>query len=174
MGSRFTTKKVTSTAAKPSWFLFTNVDAAAFVRDGNDICYAARDGRVCAFYDNFFDFGRAIEREYRLPPQAFGGYELFEPGKTDDLVLDITTSANVPAVVSFYELDGKRFVAIVNNSTTEDSQMLLYVTDQVKSVKQWNFHRQLVPLRGMGHENGRYIGGDWHFPGQMKLYCIES
>lgn len=122
-------------------------------------------------------FGDFFLRAKRLKTvhvgKAFGGYELFEAGKTDDLVLDITTSGGIPAVVSFYELDGKKFVAVVNNSTTEDSQMLLYVTDQVKSVKQWNFNRQIVPLRVMGHENGRYIAGDWHFPGQMKLYCIE-
>jgi hypothetical protein len=105
--------------------------------------------------------------------KAFGGYELFEAGKTDDIVLDVTTSDNVPAVMSFYEMDGKRFVAIVNNSTTEDSEMLLHIDDKVKSVKQWNFNRQIVPLRCMSHENGRYIAGDWHFPGQMKLYCIE-
>ena len=81
-----------STAAKPSWFLFTNVDAAAFVREGNDICYAARDGRVCAFYDNFFDFGRAIEREYRLPPQAFGGYERLKD--VDKVVLTMSSTTD--------------------------------------------------------------------------------
>lgn len=106
--------------------------------------------------------------------EAFGGYELFEAGKTDDLVLDVTTSDNVPAVMSFYELDGKRYVAVVNNSTTQDSEMILHVADTVKSFTQWNFNRQLIPVRGLQHIDGRYVGGDWHFPGQMKLYCIET
>ena len=122
-------------------------------------------------------FGDFFLRAKRLKTvhvgKAFGGYELFEAGKTDDLVLDVTTSDNVPAVMSFYEMDGKRFVAVVNNSTTEDSEMELHVADTVKSFRQWNFNRQIVPVRVMRHENGRYIGGDWHFPGQMKLYCIE-
>jgi hypothetical protein len=122
-------------------------------------------------------FGDFFLRAKRLKTvhvgKAFGGYELFEAGKTDDLVLDVTTSDNVPAVMSFYEMDGKRFVAVVNNSTTEDSEMELHVADTVKSFRQWNFNRQIVPIRVMRHEDGRYIGGDWHFPGQMKLYCIE-
>lgn len=81
-----------SSPSKPSWFLFTNVDAAAFVRDGDDICYAARDGRVCAFYANFFDFGEAIEREYRLPPQAFGGYERLKD--VDKVVLTLSSTTD--------------------------------------------------------------------------------
>ncbi len=82
-----------SSPAKPAWFLFTNVDAAAFVRDGDDICYAARDGSVCAFYDGFFDFGRAIEREYKLPPQAFGGYERLKDVEKVVLALSSTTDS---------------------------------------------------------------------------------
>jgi len=81
-----------STAAKPSWFLFTNVDAAAFVCEGSEICYAARDGSVCAFYDNYFDFGKAIEREYKLPPQAFGGYERLKD--VDKVVLTLSSTTD--------------------------------------------------------------------------------
>ena len=81
-----------SKPAEPSWFLFTNVDAAAFVRNGGDICYAARNGRICAFYDNFFDFGEAIEREYRLPPQAFGGYERLKD--VDKVVLTLSSTTD--------------------------------------------------------------------------------
>ena len=106
--------------------------------------------------------------------RAYGGYELFEPGKTDDVVMDVTTSDGVPAVVSFYELDGKKYVAIVNNSTTEDSEMQVHVSKTVKSIKQWNFHRQLIPARDLREQDDRYLVCDWHFPGQIKLYCIES
>jgi hypothetical protein len=75
--------------------------------------------------------------------------------------------------MSFYEMDGKRFVAVVNNSTTEDTEINLHVSGKVKSFKQWNFNRQIVPIRVMSRQDDRYVGGDWHFPGQMKLYCIE-
>ncbi|MCR5262989.1 MAG: hypothetical protein K6D94_03875 [Clostridiales bacterium] len=105
--------------------------------------------------------------------KSYGGYELFQPGATDDLVLDITTSDDVPAVVGFYELDGMKYVAIANNSTTEDSHMSLHVSDKVKSLRQWNFNRQLIPVRELNRKDGLLIGSDWHFPGQIKLYCIE-
>lgn len=106
--------------------------------------------------------------------KAYGGYELFEAGKTDDVVLDVTASDNVPAVISFYELDGKKYVAIVNNSTTEDSEIQVHIAKPVKSIKQWNFHRQLIPVRDLREQEDRYLACDWHFPGQIKLYCIES
>ena len=122
-------------------------------------------------FDDFFLRAKRIKTVH--VGQAFGGYELFEAGKTDDLVLDVTTLGNVPAVMSFYEMDGMRFVAVVNNSTTEDSEMELHVADTVKSFRQWNFNRRLIPIRVLQHRDGRYVGGDWHFPGQMKLYCIE-
>ena len=105
--------------------------------------------------------------------KAYGGYELFETGKTDDVVLDVTTSDNVPAILSFYELDGKKYVAIVNNSATEDSEMQVHISKSVKSVRQWNFHRQLIPVRDLREQEDRYLACDWHFPGQIKLYCIE-
>ena len=126
------------------------------------------------FLHQFGDFFLRAKRTKTVHVgKAFGGYELFEAGKTDDVVLDVTTSDNVPAVMSFYELDGKRFVAIVNNSPAEDTEIILHVSDTVKSFRQWNFNRQIVPIRVMNHQDGRYVGGDWHFPGQMKLYCIE-
>ena len=122
-------------------------------------------------------FGDFFLRAKRLKTvhvgKAFGGYERFEAGKTDDLVLNVTTTDNVPAVMSFYELDGKRYVALVNNSTTDDSEMNLYVSDKVKSFTQWNFNRRLIPIRTLHRAGDCYVGGDWHFPGQMKLYCIE-
>ena len=105
--------------------------------------------------------------------KAYGGYELFEPGKTDDIVLDITTSDNVPAILSFYELDGKKWVAVVNNSPSEDSEMLLRFSKNVKNLYRYSFHRQLIPIRVLQEKEDCYIGGEWHFPGQINLYCIE-
>ena len=126
------------------------------------------------FLHQFGDFFLRAKREKTVHVgKAYGGYELFEAGKTDDLILDVTTSDGVPAILSFYELDGKKYVAIVNNSTTEDSEMQVHISKSVKSIKQWNFHRQLIPVRDLREQEDRYIACDWHFPGQIKLYCIE-
>ena len=126
------------------------------------------------FLHQFGDFFLRAKREKTVHVgKAYGGYELFETGKTDDVVLDVTTSDNVPAILSFYELDGKKYVAIVNNSATEDSEMQVHISKSVKSVRQWNFHRQLIPVRDLREQEDRYLACDWHFPGQIKLYCIE-
>ncbi len=82
-----------SSGKKPSWFLFTNVEAAAFAREGEEICFISPDGRVCAFTDNFSDFGGAIEREYKLPPQAFGGYERLKDVDKVSLTVSSTTDS---------------------------------------------------------------------------------
>lgn len=126
------------------------------------------------FLHQFGDFFLRAKRQKTVHVgKAYGGYPLFEAGKTDDLVLDVTTSDGVPAILSFYELDGKTYVAIVNNSTTEDSEMQVHIAKSVKSIKQWNFHRQLIPVRDLREQEDRYVACDWHFPGQIKLYCIE-
>ena len=126
------------------------------------------------FLPPFGDFFLRAKRQKTVHVgKAYGGYPLFEAGKTDDLVLDVTTSDGVPAILSFYELDGKKYVAIVNNSTTEDSEMQVHIAKSVKSIKQWNFHRQLIPVRDLREQEDRYVACDWHFPGQIKLYCIE-
>ncbi len=123
-------------------------------------------------------FGDFFLRARRLKTvhvgKAYGGYGLFEPGAADDAVLDVTTSDNVPAVVSFYELDGMKYVAVVNNSPFDDTHISLHVSDKVKSFRQWNFNRQLIPVRELSRRDGLLIGSDWHFPGQIKLYCIEQ
>ena len=106
--------------------------------------------------------------------KAYGGYELFEPGKTDDIVLDVTTSDNVPAILSFYELDGRKWVAVVNNSPTEDSRMMLTFSKKAKNLRRFSFHRQLIPIREFQEKDDCYIGGEWHFPGQINLYCMEQ
>ncbi|MDD6188840.1 MAG: hypothetical protein PUB32_04595 [Clostridiales bacterium] len=81
-----------STPARPSWFLFTNVEAAAFAREGSEICFVTPDGRVCAFSESFSDFGKPIEREYKFPPQAFGGYERLKD--VDKVVLTVSSTTD--------------------------------------------------------------------------------
>ena len=84
-----------STAAKPSWFLFTNVYVSAFAREGDEICFVTPDGRVCAFCEVFSDFGEPILREYKFPPCALGGGEVLKDG---DRVL-ITASSTTDSLL---------------------------------------------------------------------------
>ena len=108
--------------------------------------------------------------------KAYGGYELWKAGKKDDILLDITSPHGLSAVVSYYEMDGKQYVAIVNNSPTENGLIQIHVPKMVKSFKQWNWDGELIPILPLffKEEDDRYVGGDWHCPGQMKLYCIEN
>ena len=80
-----------STAAKPSWFLLTNVHAAAFVREGRDIWFISPDGRICRFYDGFTDFGAGIEREFRFAALSMGGYERLKDVEKVILTVSSTT-----------------------------------------------------------------------------------
>lgn len=79
-----------SSASRPSWFYFTDIDAVAFFRgdtmpveagSGLPFTGARRvyhldgQGRVTRFTRNFRDYGRGIEKVYRFPAQSFGTYE---------------------------------------------------------------------------------------------------
>ncbi len=123
-------------------------------------------------YGDFFMRAKRIKTVH--VGKAYGGYELFEAGKTDDVVLDVTTSDNVPAILSFYELDGKKWVAVVNNSPTEDTEIMLRITKNVKNLYRYSFNRQLIPIRMLINQEDSYLGGEWHFPGQINLYCFEQ
>ena len=106
--------------------------------------------------------------------KAYGEVELWEKGKSDDLVMDISSPHNLNAVVGFFELDGKKYVAIVNNSPTETGMFRIHVSKKAKNVLQWNWHSNLVRGKYTQATDNEYICGDWYAPGQMKLYCIET
>ncbi|MBO5415349.1 MAG: hypothetical protein J6A83_01810 [Clostridia bacterium] len=106
--------------------------------------------------------------------KAYGEFELWEKGKSDDLVMDISSPHNLNAVVGFFELDGKKYVAIVNNSPTETGMFRIHVSKKAKNVLQWNWHSNLVRGKYTQATDNEYICGDWYAPGQMKLYCIET
>lgn len=107
--------------------------------------------------------------------KAYGGYPLFEAGKTDPVLLDVTSDHGIPAVLGIFEHDGHRYAALVNNSTTESGLFKLHVP---KHVKLWRYgwDHELGDMKAhcwdayYGETETEAIGGDWLAPGQMKLY----
>lgn len=90
-----------STAADPAWFLFTNIDAAAFLRWGENVFHLGRDGSLNAFRPTLSDFGAGIEKVYRFPALSLGGYRCMKDvtevlltlhcGADSDITLDYET-----------------------------------------------------------------------------------
>lgn len=58
-----------------AWFYFTNVPAVAFFRHGSMVCHLDEKGGVTVFRRDFLDYGEAIEKVYRFPPQFFDTYQ---------------------------------------------------------------------------------------------------
>lgn len=100
-----------STAAKPSWFYFTNIPAVSFFRgDRRDddgglaftgplrIYHLDRAGRISRFVRNFRDYGAGIPKVFRFPTQDFGGHlncktirrVILSTRSDTDTVIDIT------------------------------------------------------------------------------------
>ena len=109
--------------------------------------------------------------------KAYGGYPLFEAGKTDPVLLDVTCDHNLPAVLGIFERDGHRWAALVNNSTTESGLFKLHVPRDV-TLWRYNWDHDLSDMKidrwdaYAGETESTNIGGDWLAPGQMKLYRL--
>lgn len=82
-----------STAARPSWFRFTDIPAVGFFRGGSvtpelgehlpftgprRIYHLDGQGRISCFVRNFRDYGGAIEKVYQFATQTFGTYERYK------------------------------------------------------------------------------------------------
>ena len=107
---------------------------------------------------------------------AYGGYELWKAGQSDDVVWDVTSRHNLPAVIGFFELDGEKYVAVVNNSKTESGFFSVCVPKAVEQFHQWTWNSELMDMKTWKFttQNEEMVfGGDWHYPGQMKLYRIK-
>ena len=108
---------------------------------------------------------------------AWGGYETFEPGRSEPAVLDITCDQGLDAVAGFFELDGKRYLALVNNSWTDSGLFKIHVKKDGR-LDRMNWNGTFTAVKA-AHWDAFYtetetedIGGDWLAPGQMKVYQI--
>ena len=110
--------------------------------------------------------------------KSYGGYPLFEDGKTDPTLLSVTCAQNLPAVVGLFRLNGEKHAAVVNNSTTESGLFVLHVPKGTETFQRFTWDRTWVNLKDASHDAHysetaeELCGGDWLAPGQMKLYRI--
>ena len=110
--------------------------------------------------------------------KAYGGYPLFEDGRTDPLLLGLISPQNLPAVLGFFEKDGQRHVAVVNNSVKESGQFILRVPKGTKIFERFNWDHTYSALKTARHyacyqeTETELKGGDWLAPGQMMVYRI--
>lgn len=108
--------------------------------------------------------------------KAYGGYELFRPFDSSDEILDVTCDHDLPAVLGFFKKDGEKYLAVVNNSTTESGLFKIHVPKDLKVLERsaWDgSYRDMEKYRWdayYGETETERIGGDWLAPGQMKLY----
>lgn len=132
------------------------------------------------FLHQFGDFFLNAEHKKTVHlGKSYGEYEMFEPGVTDPDILDVTSVHSLPAVLGFFEKDGKKYLAVVNNSVKESGQFRIHVPKKVKKFQRWNWNHDLSDMKtdcwdAFYHETeDQCIGGDWLAPGQMKLYYYE-
>ncbi len=110
--------------------------------------------------------------------KAYGGYPLFEAGKSDPLLLDVTCGEGLPGVVGFFSLDGQRYAAVVNNSPKENGCFVLHLPKGTKTFQRLNWNGGFDDMRTNHHDahyrecENEIQGGDWLAPGQMKIYRI--
>ncbi len=81
-----------SGAGDPSWFYFTNIDAAAFAGTREKTYLLRHDGGIASFYDSFNDFGAAIEREYEFAAQSFGAEDALK--NVEEMALTVASETD--------------------------------------------------------------------------------
>ena len=129
-------------------------------------------------FGDFFNSAKHIST-YHIG-KSFGGYELFVPGETNDVILDVTCDHGLPGVVSFFEKDGGRYMAVVNNTTTESGMFKIHVPKGTSRLQRFDWNHNCVDMKTNARDahysetDTECIGGDWLAPGQMKLYRYEA
>ena len=110
--------------------------------------------------------------------KSYGGYPLYEEGKTDETLLNVTSEHGLPGIVSFFVRNGRRHVALVNNSMTESGLFNLHVPKDTPVFERLNWDGGYDDLKTANHDAyyaetaTEKIGGDWLAPGQLKVYRI--
>lgn len=129
------------------------------------------------FLKQFGDFFQnATHVATYMTGKTYGGYPEFKPYETNDVILDVTSDHGVPAMLGFFEKDGGKYMAMVNNSTTESGHFRIHVPRTVKYFGRINWDGDYEGMKEYSWDASYYetetecVGGDWLAPGQMKLY----
>ena len=133
------------------------------------------------FLHQFGDFFLRAEHKATFHiEKSYGGYPLFEAGKSDDILYNVTSDQGVPGIVSIFELDGRKHIAVVNNSTTDSGMFRLHVPKGTKTFARFSWDHEYFSVEKQrwdahySETDTECIGGDWLAPGQMKVYLLEK
>lgn len=128
------------------------------------------------FLHNFGDFFlNANHTATYLIGKEYGGYEMFKRDETSDGIMDVTCEQGLPAVLGFFEKDGDRYIAVVNNSWTESGRFDIHVKKGHK-IERVGWNGEFMDMKIYKHDahysetEEESVGGDWLAPGQLKLY----
>ena len=120
-------------------------------------------------------FARAVHCKTYHHGHAWGGFEKFVPYHSDPDLLNITSVSELDTVVGFFEYEGSRCVAIVNNSWEESGEFRVHVKKDAP-LDELDWYGKFVPTRTYGthrsENDEEFIGGDFLAPGQMKVYRL--
>ena len=127
-------------------------------------------------YGRFF-IGAKLKKTFMIG-KAYGGYPLLDGSHGDPLLLDVTSGEGLPGIVSLYELDGEKYICIVNNTPFESGTFTMHFGKELKKLErvEWDGMRdvKLFHHDAIYTENEKeIIAGDWFCPGQMQVYRYE-
>ncbi len=143
--------------------------------------------RTTAYYD-LRRFQKAFHRMYgdlflrvaptrvTFSPTAFGGGETFTPSD----VLSAVEAGDHPMLVGeFVDLEGRRYVMAVNNSTTKSVRVGLTFPGSDARVFSWNWNGQEYEGGAYSADTTERVEGGlrlWHWlaPGQEAVYRVDS
>jgi hypothetical protein len=130
-----------------------------------------------AFHRHYGDlFLRLAPTRVTFAPKAWGGGAVFTP---NELVSKIEPDGWPVLLGEFVDIEGRRYVMLVNNSTTESAHITLTFPGADVKVYSWNWS-------GKEYEGGAYCAdnsqrtddglrvGHWLAPGQEAVYRVDS
>ncbi|UCH33441.1 MAG: hypothetical protein JSV65_12785 [Armatimonadota bacterium] len=132
-----------------------------------------------AFHRHYGDlFLRLAPTRVTFTPEAYGGGEVFTP---NELVAEVTPDKEGHPLLlgQFVDIEGRRYVMLVNNSTDESVNAALTFPGADVKIHSWNWS-------GQEHEGGAYCAGrtsrsdaglrvsHWLAPGQEAVYRVDS
>lgn len=123
-------------------------------------------------------FTRIVSTKVMFYGKVYGHGRPFAP---DALISDISTDLpNHPVLIGeFADIEGKRYVMIVNNSQTTDAQITVTFPGKDVKVCSWNWDHSECPghsfaTTGGGLTEAGYAVQHWLAPGQEAVYRVES
>ncbi len=131
-----------------------------------------------AFHKRYGDlFLKLAPTRVTFYPEAFGDGEVFTP---NELLLDVWTYKKDRRILvgEFVDIEGRRYMMVVNNSTTNNAHVVLTFPKHAKSYS-WNWQGKeyegtAYSHFGTEHRQAGYVAGYWLAPGQELVQRVEA